>query len=266
MTPITALGSRYGIQGALGRSVKRAASGITDPTDITGCLQWLDFSDANYMFTDAGTTKVSSDGDAIYQVNDKSGNSNHAVQSTLGNRPLYKTGVKNSKSVARFDGNQYWLDLTGLTSAASSYTLFSVFYNNESPDNSGKYLIDSQSGRLIFALHAAAGSSPYTYTGYYDGAWAAIFENTTTKWQIDTWKLESGVGGYVYQDGVLKGNGTYTAKAIGGTTRLGMPYNTSLSSPLIAMDLAEIVLYTSALSDTDRASVETYLNNKWNIY
>jgi len=27
MTPITALGSRYGIQGALGRSVKRAAGG-----------------------------------------------------------------------------------------------------------------------------------------------------------------------------------------------------------------------------------------------
>jgi hypothetical protein len=27
MTPITALGSRYGIQGALGRSVKRAAAG-----------------------------------------------------------------------------------------------------------------------------------------------------------------------------------------------------------------------------------------------
>lgn len=41
MTPITALGSRYGIQGALGRSVKRASGGggwwDLNGT-ITGCV------------------------------------------------------------------------------------------------------------------------------------------------------------------------------------------------------------------------------------
>ena len=31
-------------------------------------------------------------------------------------------------------------------------------------------------------------------------------------------------------------------------------------------DFAEIIVYNSALSDTDRQKVETYLNNKYSIY
>ena len=41
MTPITALGSRYGIHGALGRSVKRAAAGDITITLAASCTDDL---------------------------------------------------------------------------------------------------------------------------------------------------------------------------------------------------------------------------------
>jgi hypothetical protein len=58
--PITALGSRYGIQGALGRSVKRAAAGYTTWWDldgtITSCIvAYQPKGAANY---DASTTNL----------------------------------------------------------------------------------------------------------------------------------------------------------------------------------------------------------------
>ena len=74
------------------------------PTDIAGCELWIDFSDASTLFTDAGSTPISSDGDLIYQANDKSGNGYNATQETEGARPLYKVGVKNGLSIAKFDG------------------------------------------------------------------------------------------------------------------------------------------------------------------
>lgn len=73
------------------------------PTDITGLKLWIDFSDADTLFTDAGSTPVSSDGDAIYQANDKSGNGFHAVMATEADRPAYKTNVQNGKSVSRYN-------------------------------------------------------------------------------------------------------------------------------------------------------------------
>lgn len=121
------LGGRYGIGGALGRSWKREAGGFVDPTSIAGLQLWLDFSDATTLFADAGTTPVSSDGDAIYQANDKSGNSRHATQSSINSRPLYKTGIHNGLSVAKMDGvNDYFV---GDPFNFSAMTLFCVVDN-----------------------------------------------------------------------------------------------------------------------------------------
>ncbi len=82
-----------------------APAGAWTPTDLGATLKgWWDFSDASTLFTDAGTTPVSADGQAIYQANDKSGSNLHLTQATAANRPLYKTAVANGQSVARFDG------------------------------------------------------------------------------------------------------------------------------------------------------------------
>lgn len=236
------------------------------PNSIAGCVLWYDFSDANTLFTDAGSTKVSSDGDAIYQVNDKSGNNHHGVQTTAGARPLYKTGIQNSLSIARFDGVNNTGSHFNITMSASSgsFTMIAAFYDNVTGIKSTpRGLFDTQTGRLIFLPQTTNNNG---YIGWYDGGYKDIAVNAHQNWEIDSWVLNSATTtGYVYQNGNLLGNATYSAKAIGGRVRL-CAFQDTLSNYLLAADMCEVILYTSALSDTDRGTVETYLNNKWAIY
>ena len=224
------------------------------PTDITGLKLWIDFSDATTLFTDAGTTPVSADGNAIYQANDKSGNGYHATQTNATYKPTYKTNIKNGLSVARSDGN----DMLSLSpvSTSGSYTFFFVY---TVPDNgTDDWLFDTQSGRLVLAHD------------YGDGvAWnATVWRKIAalqTGWQILTFSFVSGGNGTIYRDGASLGSAGYSAKNIGGSSRLFGAYD-SLGSNGIIGDFAEVIIYESALTETDRGTVHTYLNNKWDIY
>lgn len=65
---------------------------------------WYDPSDLTTMFQDAaGTIPVVADGDPVGLMLDKSGNGNHASQTTSTKRPLYKT-----------DGTLHWILFDGI--------------------------------------------------------------------------------------------------------------------------------------------------------
>lgn len=54
---------------------------------------WYDPSDLSTLFQDAaGTTPVTTDGDPVGRMEDKSGNGNHATQSVAASRPVYQRG------------------------------------------------------------------------------------------------------------------------------------------------------------------------------
>ena len=251
MTPITPLGSRYGIQGALGRSVKRASASAWSPTDISGCLCWLDFSDADTMFTDAGTTKVSTDGDLVYRINDKSGNGKNANQSTESRRWAYYANSKNSLSIIRYSGAGYLL--TGLTSTSGSYTFFYAINRS-----TGNWLFDTHTGRLVLATNTSG-----NYSWNDPGGWHNI-ASTTTGWQSLTYHFTSGGNGVIYKNGSSLGSAAYTVRDIGSAVGLFSDF-TGVNNSFTG-DAGEFILYDTALSDTDRVTVETYLNNKWAIY
>ena len=56
------------------------------------------------MYTDAGVTRVASDGDLIYQIDNKGTRGDAAIQATLAKRPEYKTNLYNGNSAGRWDG------------------------------------------------------------------------------------------------------------------------------------------------------------------
>jgi hypothetical protein len=64
---------------------------------------WYDPSDLSTLFKgDAGTDPVTADGDAVSRMLDKSGRGNHATQTTVAKRPLYRTAA--GLSWLEFDG------------------------------------------------------------------------------------------------------------------------------------------------------------------
>lgn len=123
------------------------------------------------------------------------------------------------------------------------------------------YLFDSQTGRLIFATGSGSGSPGKL--AFFDGAWHDI-ANATTGWQILTWVLTSGGNGEIFRNGTSLGTAAYTAKAIGGTTALFAAFDNGGNR--MSADIGDVLLFSKALSTTERQQAEAHLNAIYAIY
>ncbi|MCP4709114.1 MAG: BspA family leucine-rich repeat surface protein, partial [Planctomycetes bacterium] len=89
------------IKSPIQRVIKSALSPLPDSAGITSIADlfangeygaWFDLSDASTLYQDSGaTTAVSSNGDPIGRVNDKSGNTANALQTVSAARPTYNS-------------------------------------------------------------------------------------------------------------------------------------------------------------------------------
>jgi len=213
--------------------------GQVKPTDISGIQLWLR-SDSAYS-KDASNNILSWD--------DCSGNTNNATQASSSNRPKWIDNSLNGKPVIRFDAasNQY-LNFNQLT--LSNFSFFIVFKKNLS-SNSGVLLGNSSSSDYIGNwsdgnVYMGNGTvQPYATTGNitnysylsitYDGNNANFYLNGTHK------GLNTGAAVCNYnQVGARSSTGTY-----------------------LDGDIAEIIIYNTIISTSDRVAIENYLHNKY---
>ena len=268
------------------------------PEQIAGLQLWLDASDAATLFdATTGGSLVAADG-TVARWEDKSGNARHMTQSTSGSRPTRKTAIQGGKDVLRFDGSDDSM------SVSSSTSMFNFLHDGDSttfivfkPDGT------SASDRVDFLLNNnIANGSIDGKTGFYirwdnnrsgvagNRAIPVIANNGNPRFagvpNVDTFAPDSAhvlsfVGDMaqstVGNRGVLRRNGgsalsldtsatgnaaVPTANASHNMT-LGRQANTS--DGFYDGDIAEIILYDSALSSTDREAVENFLLAKWGI-
>jgi len=216
---------------------------------VSGAALWLDGADSSSLFTDAGVTPVKVNGDLVYQWNDKSGNSRHATQATSGNRPTWvpPASGRNGLGALAFNGTQ-WLGFT--YSFPSSFTIFCVFKNN-----------DTTNGSVIFGRS--------TGTDHY------LFVQSSVRIRLATTQTDDARTNNTNYDYLTikyaDPNITPYASGSSGTTsnvgtqafladRIGF-YSNSVYN--LEGTLAEIIIYPSALSDSDRTSVMNYIKAKW---
>jgi len=104
---------------------------------------WLDPSDLSTMFKDAaGTQPVTTDGDPVGLIRDKSGNGYHATQSVSAARPTYRT-----------DGVLRWLEFDG----ADDY--LTTMYTPASDWSSGVGLVVKRNAGFIFESNPSAANN-----------------------------------------------------------------------------------------------------------
>ncbi|MFB9149529.1 hypothetical protein [Roseovarius ramblicola] len=85
---------------------------------------WYDPSDLSTLFQDsAGTTPVTSHGDPVGRVLDKSGNGNHATQAVSASRPVYQTD--DTLRWLKFDGVDDFLETPIITPSTDKVQVFS---------------------------------------------------------------------------------------------------------------------------------------------
>jgi len=245
------------------KSQAAAAASTFVPTDISGCALWLDFSDADTMFTDAGSTKVANDGDLIYQINDKSGNGYNASQSSAGYRPAYKINIKNGLSTGKFNDDKLTMSDTLRASLDKTVTYFGVQrYDGAAQDGFGTryytadeflyYQYSNTQYRFNWGKNIAVEpSSTCTLQDFYIKGF---------KWNSPAQRVD------LYNNGVtsvVNDAPALNASLAGNATK---PLTLGVINSGGIQYFAELVVYTAALSDNDMTRVVTYLNNKWAIY
>lgn len=228
------------------------------PTDIAGCQLWLDASDASTFTFGSGT--------AVSQWNDKSGNTNHVSQSTAGQQPT-RSGTINGLSSIVFDGSDDILERPNFQLANATtgvWTAFAVFVHAGSGGNNPASVVDCDSNnRVAQALRVNSGSLESiafaTPVAAYTDAMPTVADNVTC--------IASSVRGLTTVEAWLNGvsNGSTSTLGINATasSRLMLGGNDTFNNQWMAGQLGEVITYNSALSSTDRATVESYLITKW---
>lgn len=224
--------------------------GTLSPGDVAGLQTWLA----------AGALIGLSDGDSVLTWPNvvHSGDGFDAIG--IGN-PIYKTAILNSLPVVRFSGSNYFrFCCPGLQAASMSFFIvfklasiangYTGIVGFGSSTDYGGYFIKSNGKSAFYA----GSSAPNPY----DGTGAITFG-------ITNWN-------YV---GVIAGPTTYSTRRNTSADASGIPWgfgllpaygylgNQLVSSRLLSGDIAEVLIYSRALTSAEVTTIESYLATKY---
>jgi len=213
------------------------------PTKLAGLLGW--------WRADLGTTVAT----GVSAWADQSGNGFAATQAVGANQPTLVAAhvALNSQAALSFDTtDSFAVDLDSVTDKD-----YSVFFVLDPTAATGRYdLFDALSDdRLVFAHRISGADDP----GYYNGSWRDSLVAATDDPQSLCYILEQGVGGKVYVDGVqIGGTLDYASKlTISGITMPSVRPET--------MVIAEVIVYSRALTTAERGEVDAYLAARYGL-
>ncbi len=246
---------------ALWQPGRSATTPAFSPDDLETLHVWLK-ADAGTYQDAAKANPADADGDLVYTWIDQSGNGKDLVQATEASRPTLKLASQCNLPVLQFDStNDFMVFSSSPGLPSGGYTIFAAI-TGPTIATGGRWLIDSETGRLVFALRSARVTND-PKAGYFDaGGWKDIADGTS-HFQILRWVL-SGTSGEMFRNRMSIGTGTYSARAMGGTVAVGANY--SGSGGFIGCDVGELLIFQGALSAEDQLKVQQYLESRWLDY
>jgi streptogramin lyase len=224
---------------------------VSTPLSVSGCALWLDGADP------AGTGTVPSNGATVSTWVDKSGNS---ANGTASGTPTYSSS---SKAIS-FNGTNAFFSLPNgtITPGSTNFTIFVVCYPTNisgypyvygaggSSADTGTALIFYPTGQIENGFYtdfmgiAPSGSvainNLYLFTSFYDGS-RTLYKNGTS---------------------VVSGTPSGTKNISTLNNRIGVSQG---GGSFFYGTINEVIVFNTALSTTQRQSVENYLMSKWGI-
>lgn len=232
---------------------------------------WYDPSDISTLFQDAaGTTPVTSTGDPVGLMLDKSGNGNHATQAVSAARPIYRT-----------DGELHWLDATapgvwlnlpqsGLFQNALAGEAFLAAEINLSASTSRAVDIStgSSSNSARFTLYSSVGgnnlmtlgtrrldSDPFNGLTGPSSSGTSVF-SAQRDWGLGSGRLRKNSGEW------FVGQSLSTPGATSNTPSLATAMPTSYSLQAASALIYGLIVRRGIATDAEIGAVETYLAKK----
>jgi type II secretory pathway pseudopilin PulG len=233
------------------------------PASLTNLALWLDADDALTVFTgtDCIAGAAPADAAAVACLKDKSGGGYNSTQLTSNNRPIYKTAIKNGRSILRFNGTSQLLSNSNM-SLGTTVSFFAVASTN---NVNGFRRILSNEVNLYFGIGNATKN------------FASFFGNGSA-WQMTTDHGAGAVltaGTYYILTAVLDGtndnpfvNGVNVGQRASAMSAFSDGYVLGGHDGITQFwsgDIAEIIVYNRAISTNERTGIESYLSNKWGV-
>jgi len=208
-----------------------------------------------------------SDGDAVSTWTDTSGLGRNATQFTTANKPLFKTNIFGTQPAVRFDGSNDYLSFT--PSSIPSFTMFVAW----------SYLVPVSFSGLIYWRAASQAGFCFQDIGTPSyGFMSQLVITNTSDVVIITKYGGSGVN-YDYAGVPIKAvhmnrwngstqhfkknGGAFISYATDGYASWSTLAHIGHGYDYCNCDIAAILVYDNALSDSDATTVETYLNTKY---
>ena len=226
-----------------------AGGGADSPDDISGLLVWFK-ADAG-VFSDAGSTPANNN-DTVQQWNDQSGNAIHASQATSGSRPTYRTNQVNGLPAVDFATSK-WMAFAQQT--VTDVTIFAVVKQGSAAAVKtilGGNANDNTKIKLFFN----------NYNLKTEQHTVESFEEEPITDFIQVYQRSNGTNTVLRVDEVDTGTPGTAASSL-GVSHLGAFLSSGTATGFLNGLIAELILYNGALSDTDRAVVESYLRTKY---
>jgi len=228
------------------------------PADIDDLYLWYDFSGENSTITKDGSDRIS-------KITNGQGSTNlDMLQDTGSRQPLWLSASLNGLDTADFDGGRIMqTDDAGsnVPSVAQPTTYFFVTYV---PASTGeRWLWDRGTGWGLNYDDSRqnCGKSNNT-TWFTDGGNTSLA--STGQWSYIT-TIFNGSSGLMRQDGVLQASGMSTgARKISAGT-IGNYSSDDLQNQTWNEEVAEILMYSRALSTSEIEQVEEYLSDRWGL-
>lgn len=264
------------------------SSSSFQPTDVPNLGLWLDASDSSTLFQSFdGTTPAVSQNDPIGYWSDKSGNNrnftNNGNTPTLNaRRPLLKLATQNGKNTVFFDGVDDVLIRNAFMYNAGAVTIFIASRTNASTTTViNRALIGESSSITVIDRYYpifSRGGLPLNYNKlaayiYIGGTTQLAPTNqfgtafNTGAFNIIT-AIDSGSSYTGFVNGVDGGTVAYTRPPSANFTVAGLGSqisNTGAPAGEMESNMCEVIVYTRALTTSERQTVEGYLQTKWGI-
>jgi hypothetical protein len=252
-------GGQGGAGGGAGGAV--GAGGEPDPedfvpTEIPGCRWWL------------RADSVETNGELVVSLDDKSGNGHVVSQADTARQASFiaSSDAFNGRPAIHFNKTHFYEKVGGINMPFGSapVSAFMVGSIDKLPDigpngffayygGGATHVYARVQGIDRFRVHA---ENPYTTTlGAGTQGTAHVFGFTFTQGDLRTFR--DGIAGETFQANMYGSSSNPSLRV--GTTDAGTPYS------LYGGEIAEIVLFDTALGDEDRQRVEQYLKARYGI-
>ena len=229
---------------------------VSSPTNITGCVLWLDAADSS---------SITLSGSNVTMWNDKSGLGNNATavsNPTLGTINGFQ--AMNTNNAPYFRGA---ISITGTTLTCFAIATTTLTLPNSSHDQRLVSLANTTNvdynrvDSTIALFNQGTSSTISTYRNSIFTGSNAITTNTPfiAVSQYDNTK------GYLWENGAA---GTLTGTASTGSfaiTKYGIGNAANPSGEFWVGAIGEVIIYNTVLSTVQRQQVEGYLAKKWNL-